>query len=164
MSMVMTSGFRDSAIVTASRPSFAWPTTCNCSSALKILSRTFRMNAESSTTSTRNFFLTVAIVPLRYRRHGARRLRSYKLFDRCDQLVFLHRLCQERGGAFLHRAIAMLGPRSRRYHHHRNSPGRGGLAQLHHQFVPGHARHLEVGNDQMAPVLCHQFRSEEHTS
>src|SRR6266566_1663639 len=82
MSMVMTSGFSDSASATASRPSLALPTTCRCSSALKIPSRTFRMNVESSTTRTRNFLLAVAIVRLRYRRDGAWRLRSYKLFVR----------------------------------------------------------------------------------
>src|SRR6266853_5513873 len=108
MSMVMTSGFRDSAIATASRPSLAVPTTWSCSSALKIPSRTFRMNAESSTTSTRNFLLVVAIVRLRYRRDGAWRLRAYKFFDRRDQLIFLYRLGQECGGAFLNRTVSML--------------------------------------------------------
>src|SRR5260370_26398857 len=157
MSMVMTSGFRDSAIATASRPSLALPTTCSCSSALKIPSRTFRMNAESSTTRTRNFLLMVAIVPLRYRRDGARRFRSYELLDRCDQLILLHRLGQECGCAFLHRRIAMLCPGARCNDHHGNSPRRGTLAQLHHQFVAGHARHFEVGNDQMAAMLRHQF-------
>src|SRR6266481_2424433 len=152
MSMVMTSGLRDSAIVTASRPSLALPTTWSCPSALKIPSRTFRMNAESSTTSTRNFLLVAAIVRLRYRRYGPRRLRSNELFDRGDQLIFLHRLGQERCGAFLHRAIAMLGPRARGHNHHGNAPGRGALSQLNHQFITGHARHLEVGNDEMAAV------------
>src|SRR6266404_3592854 len=133
MSMVMTSGFRDSASATASRPSLALPTTCRCSSALKIPSRTFRMNVESSTTSTRNFLVVVvAIVRLRYRRDGARRLRSDELFNRRDQLILLHRLGQECGGAFLNRAIAMLCPRARRNYHHGNSPRRGALAQLHH--------------------------------
>jgi len=55
-------------------------------------------------------------------------------------------------------AIAMLGPCSRGYDHHRNSPRRGEFwRRLHHQFVSGHARHLEVSDDQMAPVLRHQF-------
>src|SRR6266481_705926 len=157
MSMVMTSGFRDSAIATASRPSLAVPTTWSCSSALKIPSRTFRMNAESSTTSTRNFLLVVAISYLRYRRYGLRRLRSYELFDRGDQLIFLHRLGQKRRGAFLHRTIAVLGPGARGHHHHGNAPGRGALAQLNHQFVAGHAWHFEVGNDEMAPVLRYEF-------
>src|SRR3977135_1641661 len=105
MSMVMTSGFIDSAMATASRPSLALPTTCSCSSALKIPSRTFRMNAESSTTSTRNFLLMFAIVRLRYRRDGARRFRSYEFLDRRDQLILLHRLGQECRGAFLNGAI-----------------------------------------------------------
>ena len=35
-SIVMTSGFSDSESAIASRPSLAWPTTCKCSSALKI--------------------------------------------------------------------------------------------------------------------------------
>src|SRR5229473_7793068 len=157
MSMVMTSGFSDSASATASRPSLALPTTCRCSSALKIPSRTFRMNVESSTTSTRIFLLVGAIVRLRYRRDGAWRLRSYKLFDRRDQLIFLHRLGQECGGAFLNRTVSMLCPRARCNDHHGNSPRRWALAQLHHQFVTGHARHFEVGNDQMAAMLGHQF-------
>src|SRR5258708_3857076 len=143
MSMVMTSGFNDSASATASRPSLALPTTCNCSSALKILSRTFLMNVESSTTSTRNFLLTVAIVRLRYRRDGAWRLRSYKLFDRRDQLILLHRLGQECSGAFLNRAIAMLCPRARRNHHHGNAPRPGALAHVPHQFVTCHPSHFQ---------------------
>src|SRR5713226_9598470 len=157
MSMVMTSGFSDSASATASRPSLALPTTCRCSSALKIPSRTFRINAESSTTSTRNFLLMVAIVRLRYRRDGARRFLSYKLFDRRDQLILLDRLGQECSGAFLHRAIAMFCPRARRNDHHGNAPRGRALAQLHHQFVTRHAWHFEVGDDQMAAVLRHQF-------
>src|SRR5229473_2910224 len=157
MSMVMTSGFSDSSIATASRPSLALPTTCSCSSALKIPSRTFRINAESSTTSTRNFLLMVAMVCLRYRRDGARRFRSYKLFDRRDQLILLDRLGQECSGAFLHRAIAMFCPRARRNDHHGNAPRGRALAQLHHQFVTRHAWHFEVGDDQMAAVLRHQF-------
>src|SRR5258708_20453418 len=118
----MASGLSDSASVTASRPSLALPTTCRCSSALKIPSRTFRMNAESSTTSTRIFLLVGAIVRLRYRRDGAWRLRSYKLFNRRDQLIFLHRLGQESRGAFLNLPIAMLCPRPRCNPHHGNPP------------------------------------------
>src|SRR6266481_779768 len=157
MSMVMTSGLSDAAIATASRPSLALPTTWSCSSALKIPSRTFRINMESSTTSTRIFLLVVAIVCLRHRRDGARRLRSYELFDRCNQLILLDRLGQECRGAFLHRPIAMLCPRARRNDHHVNAARRRTLAQLHHQFVAGHARHFEIGYDQMAAVLRHQF-------
>src|SRR5712691_4145090 len=157
MSMEMTSGFSDSAIATASRPSFALPTTCSWSSALKMPSSTFRMNVESSTTSTRNFLLVVAIVRLRYRRDRAWRLRSYKLFNGGDQLIFLYGLGEECRGAFLHRAIAVLRPCAGCNDHHGNSPRRWTLAQLHHQFITGHARHFEVGNDQMAAALRHQF-------
>src|SRR5437016_6309008 len=157
MSIVMTSGLSDSASATASRPSLALPTTWSCSSALKIPSRTLRINRESSTTSTRIFLLGVAIVCLPHRRDGARRLRSYELFDRRDQLILLDRLGQECRGAFLHRPITMLCPRARRNDHYGNSPRRGALAQLHHQFVAGHARHFEIGYDQMAAVLRHQF-------
>src|SRR2546430_16220575 len=156
MSMVMTSGFSDSASATASRPSLALPTTCSCSSALKIPSRTFRMNDESSTTSTRNFLLVVAIVRLRYRRYRPGRLRSNKLFNCCNQLIFLHRLGQERCGAFLHRAIAMFCARPRRNHHRGNPARRGTLAQLHHQLVARNAGYFEVGNDEMAAVLGYQ--------
>src|SRR5260370_21679499 len=151
MSMVMTSGFSDSAIATASRRSLGWPRTCSCSSALKIPSRTFRINAESSTTSTRNFLLMVAMVCLRYRRDGARRFRSYKLFDRRDQLILLDRLGQECSCAFLHRAIAMLCPRAPRNDHPGNAPRVRGLAQLHHPVLTRHARHFEDSYDQMAP-------------
>src|SRR5260370_2037321 len=137
MSIVMTSGFRDSAIATASRPSLALPTTCSCSSALKIPSRTFGMNVESSTTSTRNFLLVAAIVRLRYRRDRARRLRSYKLFDRSYQLIFLYRLGHECSGAFLHRAIAMLRPCAGSNDHYADWPLRCALTQLHHHV--GHS-------------------------
>src|SRR5260370_38474376 len=144
MSMVMTSGFSDSASATASRPSLALPTTCSCSSVLKIPSRTFRMNAESSTTSTRIFLLVGAIVRLRYRRDGAWRLRSYKLFDRRDQLILLHRLGQEGRGAFRHRTIAMLLTCARRNDHNGDSPRRWALAQFHHQFLTSPARHAQL--------------------
>src|SRR6267143_3210720 len=157
MSIVMTSGLSDSASETASRPSLAWPTTCSSSSALKMVSSTLRMNAESSTIRTRNFLVGVAIVRLRHRNNGAGRLRSYKLFHRRNQLIFLNWLGQERRGAFLHRAIAMFRARSGSDHHHWNPARRRVLPQLHHQFVPGHARHLEVGDNEMAAVLRHEF-------
>src|SRR5260370_32854314 len=142
MSIVMTSGFRDSAIATASRPSLALPTTCSCSSALKIPSRTFGMNVESSTTSTRNFLLVAAIVRLRYRRDRARRLRSYKLFDRSYQLIFLYRLGQGCSGAFLYPANAMLQPCAGSNHHHRDSPRPWALTPVHRHFVTGDAQHF----------------------
>src|SRR5271168_4138029 len=96
MSMVMTSGLRDSARVTASRPSLAWPTTCSWASALRMDSRTLRMKAESSTMRTRNFLMAVtAMVLLHDRNSGPRRLRSDELFDRRDQLIFLDGFGQE---------------------------------------------------------------------
>src|ERR1700722_13743262 len=43
--------------------------------------------------------------------------------------------------------------------HHQNGDAFGGrrLAQLSHQFVAGHARHFEVGYDQVAAVLGDEF-------
>src|SRR5467141_2420935 len=158
MSMVMTSGLSDSAMATASRPSLAWPTTCSWSSALKICSRTLRMKAESSTINTRNFLVAAgAIARLRHRDNRARRLRSYELFDRSQQLIFLDGLGQKSGGAFFYGAIAMLGARARGDDHDGDAARRGALAQLHHEFVAGHARHLEVGDNQVAAVLRDEF-------
>src|SRR5260370_10161660 len=157
MSMVMTSGLSDSAMATASRPSLAFPTTCSSSSALKIRSRTFCMKMESSTISTRSFLVVVAIVRLRYRSDRAWRLRSHELFDRRDKLVLLHRLGQECRRTFLHRPVTVFRAGARSNHHHRNSSHRRALPQLNHQFVTGHARHFEVGDDQMAAVLRHEF-------
>src|SRR5271170_7077655 len=110
MSMVMTSGLSDSAKATASRPSLAWPTTWRCSSALKMVSRTLRMNAESSTTRTRNFL--AAGVGINFclgdRDERSRDLRSHELFHGGDELIFLHGLGQESRGAFFYRTIAMF--------------------------------------------------------
>src|ERR1700686_3338926 len=131
MSMVMTSGFSDSASATASRPSFACPATCNWSSALKMASNTLRMNEESSTINTRNFLIAAgAIAGLRHRYDRTRGLRSYKLFDRSEQLIFLHGLGQESAGAFFNGAVAMLGSGARRHYHYRNAARRGALPQL----------------------------------
>src|SRR6266404_2415015 len=159
MSMVMTSGFSDSASATASRPSLAWPATCNWSSPLKIASRTLRMNAESSTINTRNFLLAAgAIARLRHRYGWARRLRSHELFDRSKQLIFLHRLGQKRCSAFFNGAVAVLGAGARRDDHDGDAARRRALPQLHHQLVAGHARHFEVRDDKMAAVLRDEFR------
>src|SRR5260370_746145 len=159
MSMVMTSGFNDSASATASRPSLAWPATCNWSSPLKIASRTLRMNAESSTINTRNFLLAAgAIARLRHRYGRACRLRSHELFDRSKQLIFLHRLGQKRCSAFFNGAVAVLGARARRDDHDGDAARRRALPQLHHQLVAGHARHFEVRDDKMAAVLRDEFR------
>src|ERR1700730_15152597 len=98
-----------------------------------MVSRTLRMKAESSTTSTRNFLLVLgAIADLRHRYGLACCLRSHKFFDFCNQLIFLYGLGEECDGAFLHSAIAMLGTSARGYDHDRNTARRGALAQLHH--------------------------------
>src|SRR5580700_10993297 len=132
-SMVITSGFRDSDNAMASRPSFAWPITCNWSSELKIDSSTLRMKAESSTTSTRNFLgWVLTITRLSNRHDGTCRLRSHELFHCGKQLIFLNRLGQERSGAFFHGAIAMLCAGARRYHHYWNAACCRGLPQLGH--------------------------------
>ncbi len=121
-------------------------------------SSTLRMKAESSTTSTRNFLTgAVTIIRLSNRHDRACRLRSHKLFDGGEKLVFLDRLGEESGSAFLHRAVSMLGAGARSYNHHRNSFGGWALAQLGHQLVAGHARHFEVGDDQVAAVLGNEF-------
>src|SRR5579859_1144170 len=158
-SIVITSGFSDSASAMASRPSFAWPITVNCSSELKIDSSTLRMKAESSTTSTRNFLRgALAMARLSDRHDWTCRLRSDQLFHRCQQLIFLHRLGQKRRRAFLHGAVSMFCARARSHHHHRYSLRGWALPQLRHQFVPGHSRHLEVGDHHVASVLRHKFR------
>ena len=69
MSMVITSGRRDSARATASRPSRAVPATSSCASELMISFSTLHMKAESSATSTRIFFsgtLFISILPHRH--------------------------------------------------------------------------------------------------
>src|SRR5438105_15587942 len=126
-----------------------------------MFSSTLRMKVESSTTSTRIFFEGIAIFLLRHRRDRAWRLRSDKLFEGRDQLIFLDRLGEKSGSAFLHCALAMLGPGARSHHHHRNAARGRALAQLHHQFVAGHARHLEVRDDQVTAVLRNEFRGFE---
>src|SRR6266478_7181890 len=116
------------------------------------------MKAESSTIKTRNFLVAAgAIARLRHRDNRARRLRSYELFDRSQQLIFLDGLGQKSGGAFFYGAIAMLGARARGDDHDGDAARRGALAQLHHEFVAGHARHLEVGDNQVAAVLRDEF-------
>ena len=62
-----------------------------------MVSRTLRMKAESSTIRTRNFLLatTGAMVCSTRPEHGSRCLRSDELFDRGDELIFLHRLGEE---------------------------------------------------------------------
>src|SRR6201993_2301122 len=130
-SIVITSGFKDSASAMASRPSFAWPITVSCSSALKIDSNTLRMKAESSTTSTRNFLGRAGTMAGLHNRHDRTcRLRSDQLLDRGQQLIFLHRLGQERRCAFFHCAIPMFCAGAGSHDHHRNSFCRRALPQL----------------------------------
>src|SRR5215472_8555854 len=126
-----------------------------------MFSNTLRINVESSTTSTRIFLEGVAMVLLRHRRGRAWRLRSYELFNCRDQLILLHRFGQESRSAFLHGAIAVLGAGARCHDHHRNAPRGWALPQLHHQLVPSHPRHFEVGYDQVTAVLRNKFRGLE---
>src|SRR5579872_6437765 len=118
MSMVMTSGLRESARVTASRPSFAWPTTSSDSSDLMMFSRTLRINAESSTIRTRNFLLATGGMGCSGDRDRSHCLRSNELFNGSDELIFLHRLGEERCSAFLDRAVAMFCAGARGDDHH----------------------------------------------
>src|SRR5713226_5585946 len=116
------------------------------------------MKAESSTIKTRNFLLAAgAIARLRHRYDRTRRLRSNELFDRSEQLIFLYGLGQESGGAFFYGAIAMLGACARSDDHDRDAARCGALTQLHHEFVARHARHFEVGDNQVAAVLRDEF-------
>src|SRR6267142_3581968 len=116
------------------------------------------MKAESSTIKTRNFLIAAgAIAGLRHGYNRTRCLRSYKLFDRSEQLIFLHGLGQKCGGAFFYGAIAMLGAGARGDDHHRDAAGGGALPQLNHQFVAGHTRHFQVGDNQVAAVLRDEF-------
>src|SRR5260370_5845217 len=108
MTMVKTSVLSDSAIETASRPYLALPTTCICPSALKIVSSTLRMKAESSTTRIRIFLLAVAIVRLRHRSDRARSPRSHELFDLSDQMILQHGLAQKCRCAFLDTTAPLL--------------------------------------------------------
>src|SRR5271154_208157 len=123
-----------------------------------MVSRTLRMNAESSTTRTRNFLVAGGgMIYLRYRYERSRDLRSHELFYGGDELIFLHGLGQESRGAFFHRSIAMFFAGARSDHQHRDAPCGGPLAELGHQFIAGHARHFEVGDDQVAAVLRNEF-------
>ena len=89
-----------------------------------------------------------------------RRLHANELLDGFGELIFLNRLGEESDRAFLNGAIAMLGARARRDNHDRDAARRGALAQLNHELVTGHARHFEVGDDQMAAVLRDQLLAE----
>src|ERR1700728_4475678 len=123
-----------------------------------ISSSTLHMKAESSTTSTRIFLsgvLVISTLPYRDADCGPsmRRLRADELLHGFNQLIFLHRLGQEPRRAFLHGAIAMFGSGAGRHYEHGNLARSGILPQMGHQLVAIHARHLEVGDDEMAANL-----------
>src|SRR5690349_5981007 len=111
MSMVITSGFRASACDTASRPSRASPTTSKPRSASKMLCSTLRINAESSTISTRSLLeaLIVSEHPRRSMLHLYRHStgRTDQTCHRCDELLVLDRLGQKGCGPFLDRTLTM---------------------------------------------------------
>src|SRR5579863_5059552 len=149
-------------MVTASEPSRAWPTTSSCGSDVMISCRTRHMNAESSTTSTRSFLsgpLLISILPGENarRRTALRCIRANQTFNRRNQLVFLHGLGQEGRRAFLHRAVAMLGSGARGDDENGDAARDGILAQMGHQLVAIHARHFEVGDQEMASDLGDDF-------
>ena len=75
------------------------------------------------------------------------------------QLLLLHRLGEEAGGAFLQRAIAVLCTRAGCHHQHWNPTGRGILAEVRHQVVAVESRHLDVGDHQVASFLRHNLGS-----
>src|SRR5271170_4379989 len=162
MSMVITSGRRDSARATASRPSRAVPATSSCASELMISFSTLHMKAESSATRTRIFFsgaLIISILPHR-NVHGApflRFFRAYQFIYGCHQLIFLHGLGQKCGGAFSYGAIAMFCAGAGGDDQDRNFSGDGILAQMGHQLVAVHAWHFEVGYDQVTADLGDEF-------
>src|SRR5579862_10025097 len=164
MSMVITSGRSDSASATASRPSRACPATSSCGSALMISLRTLHMYAESSTTSTRSFFsvlFVISILPHR-RKHTLPFFRCLQQArHRRNQLIFLNWLRQEPCRPFFQCAFAMLGSCARCDNEHRNPAGGWRLPQMRKQFVAIHSRHFEVGDDQVASHLRHDFRSFE---
>src|SRR5947209_18106759 len=123
MSMAMTSGLSDSAMATASRPSFAWPATSICGSDAIMPWRTFRMNVESSTIKTRIFFVFPSVMVSSVRRHSCQRIRRRyirpnQLGDDGQKLILLDRLGQKVRRAFLDGAVAVFGSGTRRDHQH----------------------------------------------
>src|SRR6476646_8052571 len=135
MSMLITSGLSVSVWVTASRPSRALPHTSSCGSDAIMPCRTFRMNAESSTISTRVFLLSVISYKISllsgccFLQRLSRR-RSNELSHRSNKLVFLHRFGQERHCSFFHCPVTKLGAGARRDHHHRKVAGLRVLPQM----------------------------------
>src|SRR6266853_1168068 len=82
----------------------------------------------------------------------------HQLLDYCEELLLLHGLGQKRSGAFFHRTLAMLGARSRSDDENRNTARCRILAQMCHQFVAVHARHFDVGDEQVTAYLGNQLR------
>src|SRR5260370_161579 len=163
ISMLKTSVFRASVWVPASRPSRASPQTSSCGSEATIVVRTRRMNAESSTMSTRVFLPTnviaVALSPSRH--HGAGGLRggyANQFHHRRDERFFLHRFRHKRHRAFLHSPVAMLGAGPRSHDHYRNATGLLLLVQVGQQFVTVGAWHLQVGDHQIAMHLAYDLQ------
>src|SRR5947209_8161396 len=125
MSMLITSGLSVSVWVTASRPSRASPNTSSCGSDAIMPCSTLRMNAESSTISTRVFLLKViayklSLLSCRYLFQHLSRRRADQSGHCCNKLVFLYGLGQKHHCPFFHCAITMLCPGARCNHHYRN--------------------------------------------
>src|SRR5271167_4513792 len=98
-----------------------------------MVSRTLRMNAEWSTTRTRNFLVAGGgMIYLRYRYERSRDLRSHELFYGGDELIFLHGLGQESRGAFFHRSVAMFFAGARSNDQNGDAAGGRALAKLGH--------------------------------
>src|SRR6476620_4453903 len=135
MSMLITSGLSVSVWVTASRPSRASPHTSSWGSDAIMPCSTLRMNAESSTISTRVFLLRVICYETfllscgRLFQRLSRRTAN-ELSHRSNKLVFLHRFGQERHCSFFHCPVTMLGAGPRGDHHHRNVAGLRILPQM----------------------------------
>src|SRR5580698_7770154 len=133
-------------------------------SELMISSNTLHMKAESSATITRIFFWPVfnmSVLP-----HGHARCDASlgcvwpdEFFHFRYELIFLYWLGHEARGAFLDRAVAMFCSGARGDDEHGNFFRVRVLAQMGHQFVAVHARHFEVGDQQVATNLRDDFRS-----
>src|SRR5262245_251819 len=159
MSMLITSGLSTSVCVTASRPSRASPHTSSWGSAAMMLCSTLRMNAESSTTSTRILLpacvIFKALLPSCRRRmlHLHACGRSNQLSYCSNKLVFLYRLGQEGRRAFLDGAVAMFGACARRDYHDRDISRLRVLPQVREQLVPICPRHFQVCHHKVATRL-----------
>src|SRR5579871_1832753 len=158
MSMLITSGLSVSVWVTASRPSRASPHTSSCGSDAMMPCSTLRMNAESSTISTRVFLLNViaykiSLLSCRCLFQRLSRRRADQLGHCCNKLVFLYGLGQKRHCALFHCPVSMLGAGTRRDHHHGNVPSLRILPQMRQQFVAVRSRHFQIGDNQIATRL-----------